>query len=449
MNIKVNIKFLITIATIILVLFLMGTFSLATEEYSVFISLKSNSTLKEGQIVNVNVDLSSINAGNGIDVIVARLNYDTNVFEVLTSRDLKSNTGWHISYEPTTNMLTGINNTKVTQKQNIFTITFKVKSTVNVDSTTIKLQKITASGGRVVDGGTGNINVNNTSITIKKPVQQIIPVQPTNYSVSMSLTNTLPLVEGQIVTVNANLTNVNAGNGIDVIVAKLNYDTNVFEPISTSNFSSNTGWSISYSPKTNMLTAIKSSNVKQAETVFSIKFKVKSTVDINSTTISLVKITTSGGKLSDGGTGDISVNNANINLNKVINVPSNSTNTTTDPVVENKNNVEIIETVAAVKIPNIDLNKNENIDKNQDISVDTDTVIDIDENIITEEIVISKIDTTDVVTEKVKVSDINVKVTENENDDIKKVECTIIASASSVSFVSLLYVLIRRLILGI
>lgn len=160
----------------------------------------------------------------------------------------------------------------------------------------------------------------------------------TNYSVGMSLTSNSKLNAGDTVTVNVNLTSVNAGNGIDTITAELNYDTNVFEAISSSSFTTSSGWkSPSYAAATKMLTVQKDSKVKAAETVFTISFKVKSTVNVDSTTISLKDITASGGRVSDGGTGDITVNNASVTISKTKDASSNTetpvtptTNTTTN-----------------------------------------------------------------------------------------------------------------------
>ena len=63
-------------------------------------------------------------------------------------------------------MLTVLKNSKVTKGETVLTITLKVKSTISVKSTTVTLKDIVVSGGRVQDGGTGDINVNNASVTI-------------------------------------------------------------------------------------------------------------------------------------------------------------------------------------------------------------------------------------------------------------------------------------------
>ena len=159
-----------------------------------------------------------------------------------------------------------------------------------------------------------------------------------NYSVGMSLTSNSKLNAGDTVTVSVNLTSVNAGNGIDTITAELDYDTNVFEAISSSNFTASSSWKApSYAAASKMLTVQKDSKVKAAETVFTISLKVKNPVNVDSTTISLKDITASGGRVSDGGTGDITVNNASVTISKTKDASSNSETPTPTPSTNTKN----------------------------------------------------------------------------------------------------------------
>ena len=158
------------------------------------------------------------------------------------------------------------------------------------------------------------------------------------YSVGMSLTSNSKLNAGDTVTVSVNLTSVNAGNGIDTITAELDYDTNVFEAISSSNFTASSGWKApSYAAASKMLTVQKDSKVKAAETVFTISLKVKNPVNVDSTTISLKDITASGGRVSDGGTGDITVNNASVTISKTKDASSNTETPTPTPSTNKKN----------------------------------------------------------------------------------------------------------------
>ena len=129
-------------------------------------TLSSNSKLKAGDTVTVTMSLGNIDAGNGIDTITAELNYDKNVFETVETSNLIASNSWTPTYASSTNMLTVVKNSKVTKGETVLTITLKVKSTLSVKSTTVTLKDIVVSGGRVQDGGTGDINVNNASVTI-------------------------------------------------------------------------------------------------------------------------------------------------------------------------------------------------------------------------------------------------------------------------------------------
>lgn len=170
-------KVLITVLAIVLLLSATTAVSAAETNYSVGMSLASSSKLKEGDTVVVKVNLATINAGEGIDTITAQLNYDEDVFEALSSTSMTAGKDWTPSFANSTKMLTLLKNSKVKAAETVLTITLKVKTTINVDSTTITLKDIVASGGRVVDGGTGDIKVNNASVKIsreKAPVSNTI-----------------------------------------------------------------------------------------------------------------------------------------------------------------------------------------------------------------------------------------------------------------------------------
>lgn len=161
-------KSLIMVAIIAIMLTISTIANAAGGNYSVGMKLTSDSRLNAGDTVTISINLASINAGNGIDTFEADLSYDTSVFEALTESDFQASNNWKPSYAAQTNRVTFQKNTKVTAAETVATIKLKVKSSISVDSTTIKLSNIIASGGKVSDGGTGDITVNNASVTIKK-----------------------------------------------------------------------------------------------------------------------------------------------------------------------------------------------------------------------------------------------------------------------------------------
>lgn len=182
---KTKLKTLITVSIMALIV-VISTISNAA---SVGMSLSSNSKLKAGDTVTVTMSLGNIDAGNGIDTITAELNYDKNVFETVETSSFIANNSWTPTYASSTNMLTVLKNSKVTKGETVLSITLKVKSTLSVSSTTVTLKDIVVSGGRVQDGGTGDISVNNASVTINADADAISKNENT-ISNTTTVTNT-------------------------------------------------------------------------------------------------------------------------------------------------------------------------------------------------------------------------------------------------------------------
>ncbi len=136
--------------------------------YSATFSLSSNSKLEAGSTVVAKLKIAEISAGEGIDAIVATLNFDSNVLEIAGQSSLVGTNGWAIgAYNSTTHTFTMTNSSKVNSAQDILTITFNVKQKISVDSTQISVKNISVSGGAANSGGTGDIMVADTKVTIQ------------------------------------------------------------------------------------------------------------------------------------------------------------------------------------------------------------------------------------------------------------------------------------------
>lgn len=191
MNNRLKIKSFITIIMLI-TLITMSTIVMAATggNYSVKMSLTSNSKLKAGDTVTVNVNVTSVNALDGIDAIAAAINYDENVFETLSTSSMVATNEWTPTYAASTKMLTLKKDTKVSKAETVLTIKLKVKDTINVDSTTIKLQEVVASNGIVSNGGTGDIEVGEISVTINKDKEAAVTTNNTKSNTTVKRNTT-------------------------------------------------------------------------------------------------------------------------------------------------------------------------------------------------------------------------------------------------------------------
>lgn len=200
MNRTKKMKILLLILVISIMVCLSGTVNAAT----VKMTLTSDSQLVAGDTVVVNLKISEINAGDGIDAIAGTLDYDKNVFEEVTEDSFEGKNKWNVGiYSTDTQMFTVLKSSKVNLPTDVLTITLRVKDSATVDSSTIQIKDITASGGAVADGGTGDIDVETAKVTISK---KITPPPTTNETVNETVNETANEV------VNETTNEVNGGN---------------------------------------------------------------------------------------------------------------------------------------------------------------------------------------------------------------------------------------------
>lgn len=158
-------KLLLIFIILITIVSLTGAVSAA----SVTMNLTSSSKLKAGDTVQVVLKISNIDAGNGIDAIEGAFEYDKNVFDQVTQNSFEGINEWNIGmYATETQRFTLTRSSKVNMASDVLRVTLKVKENINVDSTSLKFYEINASGGAVSDGGTGDIEIRETSVTIQK-----------------------------------------------------------------------------------------------------------------------------------------------------------------------------------------------------------------------------------------------------------------------------------------
>lgn len=161
-----------------------------TSTYKVTMALDAgDSKLKEGSTVTVDVNITNIEGGSGlVDGISASLDYDKNVFESISetkeasgvkvgefkSDNYKMASGWSITgnaINEQTGAFTLLGGAG--QKAGkVMTLTFKVKDTIKVDSTTITLSAITATDSD------NEVEVPTTRVTISREKKAETKTEP-------------------------------------------------------------------------------------------------------------------------------------------------------------------------------------------------------------------------------------------------------------------------------
>lgn len=212
---KTKLKSTLIIILLITMIILTGKVNAA----SVSMALGSQSTLKEGDVVVVTLSISSVDAGDGVDSILATLDYDKDVFEEVTDENFEGKNKWNVNtYSTDSQRFTVSKSSKVKAAGDVLTISLKVKNSISKESTVVTLKNITTSGGGVDMGGTGDINVQNTSVTIKK--QATTPTEPTKPSTTTNETST-NTIKQPTTTNTVGQINVNNNNKKDTASGKI------------------------------------------------------------------------------------------------------------------------------------------------------------------------------------------------------------------------------------
>lgn len=160
-----NFKIVVSVLLMILII----TISSYVSAFSASMKLESSSKLNVGDTVEVTLKISNIDAGAGIDAIAATLEYDKNVFDVVTKDSFTGLNNWSLGiYSEETQMFTLLRTSKVNISSDVLTIKLKVKSLTNIQTSNVKVKDVTASGGALVDGGTGEIEISDVNVILNK-----------------------------------------------------------------------------------------------------------------------------------------------------------------------------------------------------------------------------------------------------------------------------------------
>lgn len=158
-----------TLVTFIIMILILASWVTTVQALSFTVTLKPSATVVEkGGTVEVIAALSNIDAGNGINSLLATLEYDRNVFETITSdseshlsKEITGIQGWDkLLYNQDKGKFVTDRDTFAKTDMDAIKITLKVKESAATGSTTITIKDISASNGQQ------DINAQNASCTV-------------------------------------------------------------------------------------------------------------------------------------------------------------------------------------------------------------------------------------------------------------------------------------------
>lgn len=181
---KKSTKIISIMISLVIILSIAGV----SNAFSASFKAESSSKLEAGKTVEVRLKIDNIDAGNGINAIGITLDYNKNVFDQVTRNSIETSNDWYIGgFATDTGIFTILRDENVKTSSEILKITLRVKETANVNSTDITFKNISASGGDVASGGTGDIIIPETKVTIGKKID--IENPPTTNTVANEVTN--------------------------------------------------------------------------------------------------------------------------------------------------------------------------------------------------------------------------------------------------------------------
>lgn len=121
-----------------------------------------NNIIKSGETIVLTVSINNIETDNeGIDLLLASISYDNNVFENVEENDIKALGQWGgLLFNPNNNKLIIERNSQTKSNEEVFQISLKAKDNIDVESTKISInQAQSTDGNQDIDGVDGNIEL--------------------------------------------------------------------------------------------------------------------------------------------------------------------------------------------------------------------------------------------------------------------------------------------------
>ena len=186
-------KIVITLLTVLVVMFLMVGKSFAAGSYSASLT-PNNSKTSKGSEVKVTLKLSGISVDGGINALTATLKYDSDVLSLKKS-DVKGMNDWSVTYNEDNNKLAIDSGEPVTEDTEIATFTFKVNDSTSATTAAIQLVSIAAGNSSIseevkISDITTNISIG-TSINPSTSPSESPSTSPVENTTNRVVNNTL------------------------------------------------------------------------------------------------------------------------------------------------------------------------------------------------------------------------------------------------------------------
>lgn len=118
--------------------------------------------VKSGETIILTASIQNIDMTNdGIDLLLASISYDNNVFENIETSDVKAVGQWGgLLFNPDNNKLILERNSQTKENESVFQITLKAKDNIKVESTNISIsQAQSTDGNQDIDGIDGHLEL--------------------------------------------------------------------------------------------------------------------------------------------------------------------------------------------------------------------------------------------------------------------------------------------------
>ena len=165
--------------TILLILLISITFStLPSYALGFTISMTPDKNVSSaGSEVTITISTNNLNiGGEGMSVFSCFLEYDKSVFEEITFEDIKGLNNWSVLYNNETGKILLDNSNFITTDSDLCTITFKLKSDLEIENTEIKITSPQTSNNQIDIIGTDGA----VTIYVKQLTSDIYEIDESN-----------------------------------------------------------------------------------------------------------------------------------------------------------------------------------------------------------------------------------------------------------------------------